>query len=47
MTELPPLEELTAVAQAYVERTPGELGAQNVVTAVIVTMTAGWIPSAR
>jgi multicomponent Na+:H+ antiporter subunit B len=37
VTELPPLSQLTAVAQAYVERTPEELGAQNVVTAVIVT----------
>lgn len=37
VTELPPLEELPTLARAYVERTPGELGAQNVVTAVIVT----------
>lgn len=37
VTELPPMEELTDVATAYVERTPEELGAQNVVTAVIVT----------
>lgn len=37
VTELPPLEELTTLAQAYVERTPEELRAQNVVTAVIVT----------
>ncbi|MGM0674260.1 MAG: Na(+)/H(+) antiporter subunit B [Spirochaetota bacterium] len=37
VTELPPMEELTSLARTYVERTPDELGAANVVTAVIVT----------
>jgi multicomponent Na+:H+ antiporter subunit B len=35
--EVPPTTELSPVAEGYVTRTPEELGAQNVVTAVIVT----------
>ena len=37
LRDAPPADELSRVAEGYVTRTPDELGAQNVVTAVVVT----------
>ncbi|MFW5729299.1 MAG: hydrogen gas-evolving membrane-bound hydrogenase subunit E, partial [Spirochaetota bacterium] len=37
LRDAPPVDELSRVAEGYVTRSPDELGAQNVVTAVVVT----------